>query len=82
MAESLRSPERTELTDAESLAPPIVPQNAVYTHCWCEENIYLLGRHFLESRPEFATVWDAHVVVISNEDKTVRLVVFVCIQGE
>jgi N-terminal glutamine amidase len=56
----------------ERLVPPTIPEGAVYTSCWCEENIYLLGRRLMESRPDFITKWDAYVVFISNEDKTVR----------
>jgi hypothetical protein len=56
----------------ESLVPPTVPESAVYTSCWCEDNIYLLGRRLMEGRADFITKWDAYVVFISNEDKNVR----------
>jgi hypothetical protein len=56
----------------ELLVPPTIPEGAIYTSCWCEENIYLLGRRLMESWADFITKWDAYVVFISNEDKTVR----------
>jgi len=62
---------------ADRLIPPILPETPVYTSCWCEENIYLLGKHLIDSGGEdFVANWDAFVVFISNADKSVR-----CIRG-
>ncbi len=50
-----------------SFGPPVVPDDAVYTSCWCEENVNLLGRYFSESYPDYKL----HVVIVSNEEKSV-----------
>ncbi|CAG8784521.1 9642_t:CDS:2, partial [Acaulospora colombiana] len=31
-----------------------------YTSCWCEENVYLLGKHFAQSIPNFKEEWSAY----------------------
>lgn len=54
--------------------PPIsTPSTAVYTSCWCEENIYLLAKHFVEAEADFADNWDAYVLFISNQNKTIAV---------
>jgi len=50
---------------------PIIPENATYTACWCEENIYLLGKSFLDDLSGFRDEWKAYVAFMSNESKTV-----------
>ncbi|KAL4253937.1 Protein N-terminal glutamine amidohydrolase [Abortiporus biennis] len=58
-----------------TLHPPPIPQNAVYTSCYCEENIYLLAKTFQEQseRDPQAFPWNVYVVFISNSNKTVAL---------
>ncbi|KAG2147116.1 N-terminal glutamine amidase-domain-containing protein [Suillus cothurnatus] len=48
------------------------PLDSPYTSCYCEENIYLLVRRFLEQADVKAT-WDIFAVIISNVTKTVAL---------
>jgi hypothetical protein len=50
--------------------PPMVPEYAVYTSCYCEENVYLLAKAFL-ANVSITDIWDIFVVFISNETKTV-----------
>lgn len=53
--------------------PPSLPLAAVaalYTGCYCEENVYLLAQMFSED-PEIAHKWAIFVVFISNHTKTV-----------
>ncbi|PVG00221.1 hypothetical protein CPB86DRAFT_782814 [Serendipita vermifera] len=52
---------------------PVVPDDAVYTSCWCEENVYLLGKYFAQSIPNIKEEWNAYVAFISNENKSVFL---------
>lgn len=54
------------------LAPPSIPRDAVYTGCYCEENIYFLAQAF-SADPDTAKYWDIFVVFISNRSKTVAL---------
>ncbi|TFK27395.1 hypothetical protein FA15DRAFT_666479 [Coprinopsis marcescibilis] len=54
------------------MRPPALPPKAIYTSCYCEENIYLLCRDFT-SIPEIAEKWDAKVVFVSNADQQVAL---------
>jgi hypothetical protein len=49
------------------------PLDSPYTSCYCEENIYLLVRRFLEQADVKAT-WDIFAVIISNVTKTVNRV--------
>jgi hypothetical protein len=53
------------------LAPPSIPRDAVYTGCYCEENIYFLAQAF-SADPDTAKYWDIFVVFISNRSKTVK----------
>ncbi|EAU88229.2 hypothetical protein CC1G_03901 [Coprinopsis cinerea okayama7 len=55
-----------------TILPPDLPENAVYTRCYCEENIYLLCRDFL-SKPEIAEKWNLWVLFVSNENKMAAL---------
>lgn len=57
-------------TDFDELEPPDLPQGAVYTRCYCEENVYLLCQRF-SSLPEITESWLIWVVFISNVDKKV-----------
>jgi hypothetical protein len=45
--------------------PPSVPLDAVYTNCYCEENIYLLAQTF-SADPDVAGTWDIFVVFITR----------------
>lgn len=54
------------------LSAPSVPDNAVYTACWCEENVYLLGMGFLKDHENLYNAWKVYAVFMSNESKTVR----------
>ncbi|KAK7689131.1 hypothetical protein QCA50_007822 [Cerrena zonata] len=56
-------------------APPPLPLDAIYTSCYCEENIYLLAETFarIAQRDKAAFPWDVYVVFISNRDKMVAL---------
>jgi hypothetical protein len=54
----------------EELEPPDLPQDAVYTSCYCEENVYLLCQRFL-SLPNITENWHIWTVFISNVDKKV-----------
>ncbi|TEB36208.1 hypothetical protein FA13DRAFT_1237263 [Coprinellus micaceus] len=56
----------------EELEPPDLPQDAVYTSCYCEENVYLLCQRFL-SLPNITENWHIWTVFISNVDKKVAL---------
>ena len=56
-------------------APPILPSNSIYTSCYCEENVYLLCRQYLED-PSVAKFWEIYVAFISNENKSVSLSIF------
>ena len=51
--------------------PPDLPIDAVYTSCYCEENIYKLCEDFA-SRPTISNNWSIWAVFISNTDKKVR----------
>ncbi|THH32980.1 hypothetical protein EUX98_g1205 [Antrodiella citrinella] len=57
------------------LLPPTLPENSVYTSCYCEENIYLLGQALLADPASFglSARWEAYAVFISNEHKSVAL---------
>jgi protein N-terminal glutamine amidohydrolase len=55
--------------EATPVSPPI-PQDAIYTSCYCEENIYLLAQSF-SVNPDIAGTWDIYVVFISNYNKSV-----------
>ncbi|KAG9057324.1 hypothetical protein FS842_007463 [Serendipita sp. 407] len=48
-------------------------KEAPYTHCYCEENVYLLGRLLLESATIDETECEVFVAFISNETKSVLL---------
>jgi hypothetical protein len=50
--------------------PPDLPANYIYTRCYCEENVYLLCKDFM-NRKDVCEQWDIWVVFISNETKTV-----------
>ena len=51
--------------------PPTLPENFVYTSCYCEENIFLLAQTFLELQTRELSPWEVYVVFISNDNKTV-----------
>lgn len=63
--------------DNGPLKPPPLPSDYVYTSNYCEENIYLLAQslsneaetHVSHSWP---SLWEAYVVFMSNDEKTVR----------
>ena len=57
-------------TGFEELEPPDLPQDAVYTSCYCEENVYLLCHRF-SSLPGITENWYIWTVFISNTDKKV-----------
>jgi hypothetical protein len=49
--------------------PPPLPPNSTYTHCYCEENVYLLAESLVaRDDPE----WAAYAVFISNPSQSVR----------
>ncbi|KAG7092393.1 hypothetical protein E1B28_008750 [Marasmius oreades] len=50
--------------------PPALPMEVQYTRFWCEENIYILARQFIQ---EIDSRWKVFVVFISNTTKTVAL---------
>ena len=57
--------------------PPLpLPSNAVYTSCYCEENIYLLAQTFAGAVNAAGRAspgpWEIYVVFVSNGGKTVR----------
>jgi hypothetical protein len=67
--------------------PPELPANYIYTRCYCEENVYLLCKDFM-NREDVCKRWDIWVIFISNETKTVcpvekrsRWIVFPCLFG-
>ncbi len=53
------------------MPPPPLPPDSIYTSCYCEENVYLLCRTFLET-PSVVELWEIFAVFISNANKTVR----------
>lgn len=55
-------------------APPPLPSDALYTSCYCEENVYLLAKSFQQivEQDKEAFLWDMYVVFISNRSKTVQ----------
>lgn len=53
-----------------STAPPPLPLSSVYTACYCEENVYLLTKQFLDDS-HVSSLWEVHVLFISNPSKTV-----------
>ncbi|KZT28521.1 hypothetical protein NEOLEDRAFT_1058217 [Neolentinus lepideus HHB14362 ss-1] len=59
---------------SEPSTPPIMKNSdaSAYTHCYCEENIYLLATAFAE-RSDVKDSWEISVVFISNAGKTVAL---------
>ncbi len=66
--------------DPQARRPLSLPENYIYTSCYCEENVYLLAQTFVEQLaahedPE----WEVYVVLISNDDKTVSAPPIFCI---
>lgn len=55
----------------------LCPANAIYTSCYCEENVYLLAQSLL-ARLEVTAVWEIYVVFISNETRTVNIFLCTC----
>lgn len=51
--------------------PPLFPIHSTYTAFYCEENVYLLTKQFLENE-EIRELWDVFAVFISNSTRTVR----------
>jgi N-terminal glutamine amidase len=63
---------QTARPQADKLETPLLPtDDASYTSCYCEENVYLLARSFL-ARPHVTENWDINVVFISNPARSVR----------
>lgn len=56
--------------NSDPMIPPVLPQDSVYTSCYCEENVYLLAKRF-SSDQDVTAFWDPYVVFISNRNKTV-----------
>lgn len=54
-----------------SLSPPPLPAASVYTANYCEENVFLLAKQFLED-PTVSMLWEVHVLFLSNRSKSVR----------
>ena len=54
-----------------SAIPPPLPPLSIYTPNYCEENVYLLAKHFLEN-PAVNGSWTVHAIFISNPSKSVR----------
>ncbi|KAF9036672.1 N-terminal glutamine amidase-domain-containing protein [Panaeolus papilionaceus] len=52
------------------MIPPPVPIDKIYTSCYCEENVYLLCRRFLE-HARVRENWQPFAVFMSNANKTV-----------
>ncbi|EJD05951.1 uncharacterized protein FOMMEDRAFT_26741 [Fomitiporia mediterranea MF3/22] len=52
--------------------PPPVPLDRLYTANWCEENIYMLAKRFLEDESVRA-VWSIYAIFISNRTRSVAL---------
>ncbi|KAK7467065.1 hypothetical protein VKT23_004126 [Stygiomarasmius scandens] len=52
--------------------PPPLPQDSVYTSCYCEENIYLLVKTFLDD-PSITSSWEPFVIFISNATQSIAL---------
>ena len=59
--------------DRDPLSPPPLPQDSVYTSCYCEENIYLLAESFCDGARCVVPDWDVYAVFVSNDQKTVRV---------
>ncbi|KAF9264747.1 hypothetical protein L218DRAFT_201057 [Marasmius fiardii PR-910] len=53
------------------MEPPTLPREVQYTQFWCEENVYLLARQFIQGLT--FSRWKVFVVFISNVNKTVAL---------
>ncbi len=53
-----------------AMLPPHLPPDSLYTHCYCEENIYLLAQKFISDSGVNGD-WNVYVVFISNDSKTV-----------
>lgn len=51
-------------------APPPLPLLSVYTASYCEENVYLLAKQFLDDSL-VSSLWEVHVLFISNPSKSV-----------
>ncbi|VDB99953.1 unnamed protein product [Peniophora sp. CBMAI 1063] len=51
---------------------PTIPPSIPYTSCYCEENVWMLARHF-QSDPEIVRIWHIYAVFVSNANKTVAL---------
>lgn len=54
------------------MLPPHLPPDSPYTHCYCEENIYLLAQKFISDSGVNGD-WNVYIVFISNDSKTVVL---------
>ncbi|KIK59835.1 hypothetical protein GYMLUDRAFT_661749 [Collybiopsis luxurians FD-317 M1] len=59
-------------TTSPTVTPPALPQDAVYTSHYCEENVYLLIQSFFHN-PSISEIWDIFAVFISNHARTVAL---------
>lgn len=60
--------------------PPPVPLDRLYTANWCEENIYMLAKRFLEDE-SVRPVWSIYAIFISNKTRSVRQVPFRLTRG-
>ncbi|EGN95453.1 hypothetical protein SERLA73DRAFT_186466, partial [Serpula lacrymans var. lacrymans S7.3] len=54
------------------MTPIDIPVDHTYTSCYCEENIYLLAKYFLD-QPSVKRRWDIFAIFISNATKMVAL---------
>ncbi|KAL5490419.1 hypothetical protein ACEPAI_5252 [Sanghuangporus weigelae] len=55
-----------------SPCPPLLPVDRVYTANYCEENIYLLAKTWLQDE-QVRAHWSVYAVFISNNTRTVAL---------
>lgn len=75
LGSSMHMPINTNPIIGTPTLPPPLPPDALYTSCYCEENIYLLAQTFRNQlqHEEEVFPWDIYVVFISNDNKTVAL---------
>ncbi|KAL5533029.1 hypothetical protein ACEPAF_4805 [Sanghuangporus sanghuang] len=66
------SAEETETFVTIRCPPPLLPVDRVYTANYCEENIYLLVKRFLQDE-QLRARWNVYAVFISNNTRTVAL---------
>lgn len=66
----LDHPMTSAIAELARPAYPVLPDDSIYTSCYCEENVYLLAQAFYD-QPSVREAWDIFVVFISNHSKTV-----------